>query len=93
MPINNLFLVLFISLLVCVSMYLFYKAWFDFENFRDSQIQRQMKLPRWYPFKNYALRRLQQPGWRWELRIISTVQSIATIIIIGILVAKLFFSR
>ena len=93
MPTNNFLILLFMFLLVCVSIYSFYKAWFDFENLRDSQIQRQMKIPRWSPLTGYALRKLQQPRWRWEIRIVSTLQLIITIIIIGILIAKVFISR
>jgi hypothetical protein len=74
---------------VCINTYYVYRVWFDPENLRNFLIQRQKRLPNWYPLRNYALQRLQKPGWIYEIRILSIASSVFTIIFVGLVIAKL----
>jgi hypothetical protein len=90
--IDKIIFILLTILLVGASIYYVYEAWFDSENLRATLIKRQKQLPTWYPLRGYALQRLQQNNWLWEIRLLSIVLLIATITVVGIAILKPGFS-
>ena len=91
MPIDDYVSIFMAFVLICINTYYVYKAWFDPEDLRNFLIQRQKRLPGWYPLRAYALRRLQKPGWIYEIRILTIVSSVFTIIFVGFVIVKLVF--
>jgi hypothetical protein len=86
---DNAVAMLMAFLVIIIDAYYVYMAWLDPESLRKSLIQRQEKLPPWYPLRNYALRRLQEPGWIIEIRLLSIISSIFTIILVAVVIGKL----
>ena len=59
--------------LIFVAGYLFYRFWFDSSRFLQEYKLGVAKLPKWYPFRGFALHVLEKRYWLWFLRFVSTV--------------------
>lgn len=83
----------FILLCVVVTAYTgynFYRAWFELEDMRAFIQENLEKMPDSSPFKRFFQRRLNYPGWKWETRIVSSLNFIL-MLVITVFVIYLYF--
>jgi hypothetical protein len=70
--------------------FFFYKAWFDPEWFRNAMTRQYSYTPDWWPVKRFALWRIQQRSWIWEVRLITTLALVAiSAVLVYIVVASM----
>ena len=89
-PLLFTFIYLFASILF---FFFFYRIWFYTDKIRNEYLASISKLPSWFPFRNYYIRRINKKSWEIEQKILSVI---ALIVILGsdlVLITAFFFGK